>query len=60
MDEQTLQTITEWELQEDIRRAEKRAVSLGLLERDRDGTLSITDEGERYAIDFLLSEYTLH
>lgn len=45
MDEQTLQAIAEWGLEEDMRRAEERGVCLALLERDCGGTLSITDEG---------------
>lgn len=60
MDEQTLNTIAEWELQEDIRRAEERAVFLGHLERDSDGTLTITDEGENHCWAWLHSQPTLH
>ena len=60
MDEQTLNAIAHRELQEDIRRAEQRAVFLGLLERDSDGTLTITDEGENYFLEWLFSQPTQH
>jgi hypothetical protein len=60
MDEQTLNTIAEWELQEDMRRAEERAVFLGHLERDSDGTLTITAEGEDHFWAWLHSQPTLH
>ena len=60
MDEQTFNKIVEWELQEDMRRAEERAVSLGLLERDRDGTLTITDEGQNHFWAWLNSQPTRH
>jgi hypothetical protein len=60
MDERTLNIIAEWELQEDMRRAEERAVSLGLLERDSDGTFTVTGEGERYFLEWLHSQSTLH
>jgi len=60
MDEQTLNTIVEWELQEDMRRAEERAVSLGLLERDSEGTLTITDEGQNHFWAWLHSQPTRH
>jgi hypothetical protein len=60
MDEQTLNTIAEWELQEDMRRAEERAVLLGHLERDSDGTLTITDEGQDHFGAWLHSQPTRH
>jgi hypothetical protein len=60
MDERTLNAIAEWELQEDMRRAEERAVSLGLLERDSDGTLTITGEGERHFWAWFHSQTTPH
>jgi hypothetical protein len=60
MDERTLNAIAEWELQEDMRRAEERAVSLGLLERDSDGTLAITHEGEKHFWEWLNSQLILH
>lgn len=48
MDERTLNIIAEWELREDILRAEQHGVSLRLFERDSDdGSLTITLEGER-------------
>jgi len=47
MDERQLNIIAEWELQEDIRIAEQRGVSLGLFDRDSNGTVTITLEGER-------------
>jgi hypothetical protein len=48
MDERTLNIIAEWELREDILRAEQHGVSLGLFERNNDdGSLTITLEGER-------------
>jgi len=60
MDEQTLNAIAHRELQEDMRRAEERAVFIGLLERDSDGTLTITDEGENHFWAWLHSQPTLH
>jgi len=60
MDEQTFNAIVEFELQEDMRRAEERAVFLGHLERDIDGTVTITDEGEHYFLEWLFSQPTLH
>jgi hypothetical protein len=60
MDDQTLNIIAEWELQEDMRRAEERAVFIGLLERESDGTLTITDEGENQFWAWLHSQPTLH
>jgi hypothetical protein len=60
MDEQTLNAIAEWELQEDMRRAEERAVFLGHLERNATATLTITDEGETYFLEWLFSQPTLH
>jgi len=60
MDEQTFNKIVEWELQEDMRRAEECAVSLGLLERDSDGTLTITDEGQNQFWAWLHSQPTRH
>ena len=59
MNEQTLNTIAEWELPEDMRRAEERAALLGHLERDSDGTLILTDEGKTLS-EWLLSQPTLH
>ncbi len=60
MDEQIFNKIVEWELQEDMRRAEERAVSLGLLERDSDGTVTITDKGEDYFMEWVLLQPTIH
>lgn len=60
MHEQTLNAVAEWELQEDMRRAEDRAVLLGLLERDSNGSLSITDEGKNHFWVWLPSQPTLH
>ncbi len=60
MDERTLNAIAEWELQEDMRRAEDRAVSLGLIERDIDGAIAMTHEGEKQFLAWLHSETTLH
>lgn len=61
MDEQTLNVIAEWELRQDLRRAEDRAVSLGLLERDSDNTLTISTEGENHFWAWLHSpDHTLH
>jgi len=56
MDKQTLNTIAEWELQEDIRRAEERAVKLGFM--DSNGIL--TAEGEEYFFEWLFAQRTLH
>ena len=47
MTDEQLNAIAEFELQEDLRQAQNHAVSLGLLERDEDGTVTITLEGER-------------
>jgi hypothetical protein len=60
MDEQTLNAIAQQELEQDIRRAEERAVFLGFLERDSNGTLILTDEGEDYFLAWLFSQPTLH
>jgi len=60
MDERTLNIIAEWELQEDMLRAENRGVLFGLLERDSDGTLIITHEGENQLWAWLHSPLTLH
>jgi len=60
MDERTLNIIAEWELQEDMLRAEKRGVLLGLFERDSDSTLTITHEGENQFWAWLHSPPTLH
>jgi hypothetical protein len=38
-----------------MRRAEERAVSLGHLERNSDGRLTITDEGKTYFLEWLFS-----
>jgi hypothetical protein len=60
MNKQTLNAIAEWELQEDMRRAEERAVSLGFLERDTDGTVTVTEDGEDYLYEWILSQPTIH
>jgi hypothetical protein len=60
MDEQTLNTIAEWELQEDMHRAQQKAVQLGLLKRNPDGSVTITDEGEDYFFEWVLSQPTIH
>jgi hypothetical protein len=60
MDEQTLNTIAQWELREDMRCAEERAVFLGLLERDSDDSLTITDKGENHFWAWLHSQPALH
>jgi hypothetical protein len=60
MDEQTFNAIVEFELQEDMRRAEERAVFLGHFERNSDGTLTLTDKGETYVLELVFSQRTLH
>ena len=60
MDERTLNIIAEWELQEDMLRVEERGVLLGLLERDSDGTLTITHKGESQFWAWVHSLPTLH
>lgn len=60
MDEQTLNIIAEWELQEDMRLAEVRAMSLGLLEPDSEGTLTITNEGQNHFWAWLDSQPSRH
>ncbi len=60
MNKQTLNAIAEWELQEDMRRAEERAVSLGFLERDTDGTVTVTEDGEDYLYEWILAQPTIH
>ena len=59
MDEQTFNTIAEWNFQ-NMRRAEERAVFLGHLERDSDGTVIITEEGKNHFRTWLHSQPTLH
>jgi len=60
MDERQLNIIAEWELQEDIRIAEQRGVSLGLFDRDSNGTVTITLEGERQFWALLNSLPSVH
>jgi hypothetical protein len=60
MDERTLNAIVQHELQEDMRRTRERAVRLGHLERESDGTFTITHEGEKYFLNWLFSQFTLH
>jgi len=60
MDERQLNIIAEWELQEDIRGAEQRGVSLGLFDRNSDGTVTITLEGERQFWALLNSLPSVH
>ena len=43
-----------------MRRAEERAVFLGLLERDSDGAVTMTDKGEDYFLECVLSPPTIH
>ncbi len=60
MDEQTLNAIAEYELAQDMRRAEEQAVRLGLMERGPNGRLILTDEGEDYFLERVFPKPTLH
>ena len=60
MDERELNIIAEWELKEDMLRAEQHGVSLGLFERDSDGTVTISLEGERQFWALLKSLPSVH
>ena len=60
MDEETLNAIAEYELAQDMRRAEEQAVRLGHMERGPNGRLILTDAGEDYFLERVLPQPTLH
>ncbi len=60
MDEQTLNAIADFKFEEDMRRAEERALSPGFMERDSDGRLILTYEEKQFWARFYSSDLTLH
>ncbi len=46
--------------QEELRKAMDKAVRRGFMKPNGDGTFSITEAGEEYVIEFLLTPDTIH
>jgi len=46
--------------QDELRRAMEKAVRRGFMKANGDGTFSITEAGEEYVVEFLLTPDTIH